>query len=85
MTSITGIKRFIEECLEHKLNTYLQESRLDGAIAVFREYQHEIEEQDRHIEVAAKAFLPENWTPPNDTLTRERGEVTYNQRSLLSA
>ena len=74
----TGIKKFTEEDLEPKLNEYLQDSRLLGVASVFREYQHMMEEEDRSIEEAALALLPESWTFNDDALRKERSKATYN-------
>lgn len=76
MSFTTGIKKFTEEDLEPKLNTYLQDSRLLGVASVFREYQHEVEEEDRSIEEAAVAFLPKAWSFKDDALRTERSKVT---------
>lgn len=72
----TGIEQFVQEDLQPKLNAYLLGIRLDGVVSVFREYQDGIERDDRSIEEAALAFLPENWTPHDDTLRKERGKIT---------
>ena len=75
MPSTVGMERFVQEELQPKLNTYLLGIRLDGVASVFREYQHGIEKGDSRIEEAALAFLPQNWTPQDDTLKKERGKV----------
>ena len=75
MPSTLGMERFVQEELQPKLNAYLLGIRLDGVASVFREYQHGIEKGDSRIEEAALAFLPQNWTPQDDTLKKERGKV----------
>ena len=65
----------MQEKLQPELNEYLLGIRLDGVASVFREYQHEIEKEDKSIEEAALVFLPENWAPQDDTLRKERGDA----------
>ena len=47
--------------------------KLEGVAAAFRESLGEMEDLDREVDDIARQILPPNWTPPDDTLRRERG------------
>ena len=67
------MKRFIEEEAESTLSAEQENMKLEGVSRVFRSFLEKMEVLDKEIEEVAKKILPQNWSPADDTLRKERG------------
>ena len=79
----TEVKKFMQEKAEPSLRAEQLNIKLEGVAGAYRNALDQMEILDREIECIALEILTQDWSPPDNSLRKDRGWTTLLQSLLF--